>query len=209
MEDENEEDNIRGPVGEVDPPERSRSGGNRRSRAHDRDPAPKRRKRDPAVPGWDGRVVARLGHRMTFSAVAAAEAACALLDAGHRLRRGTAGAGHRSLRGNRPTLRCLCGESSDPADYGGVGVGEQRLGGHWWNEAWQRELEDWIDNRYQPARQRAIDEEGSDLYWPDMQRVQSEVEAERWQGSHSWDEESTDGGSAYSWWQGRTDWWQS
>ena len=41
MKDENEEDNIRGPVGEVDPPERSRSGGNRRSRAHDRDPAPK------------------------------------------------------------------------------------------------------------------------------------------------------------------------
>ena len=86
---------------------------------------------------------------------------------------------------------------------------ERWQGRHSWSEAWQRELEDWIDNRYQPARQRAIDEEGSDLYWPDMQRVQSEVEAERWQGSHSWDEESTDGGSAYSWWQGRTDWWQS
>jgi transposase InsO family protein len=33
---------------------------------------------DPAVPGWGGREVARLGPRMAASAVAAAEAACAL-----------------------------------------------------------------------------------------------------------------------------------
>jgi hypothetical protein len=63
-------------------------------------------------------------------------------------------------------------------------------------EGWQ-DLEDWIDNRYQPARQRANDEEGSDYYWPDMQRVQNEVVSD-WSFSEQ----------EYDWWQGRTDWWQ-
>jgi len=76
----------------------------------------------------------------------------------------------------------------------------------WWRW-WQRQLSDWLDNRFQPARQRANDEEGSDYYWPDMQRVQNEQEL--WHGRHSWDGESTDGGSAYSWWQSGTDWWRS
>ena len=88
----------------------------------------------------------------------------------------------------------------------------ERSGGEWtppstadttWNSA--NSVNSMTPTQVPGGRNESYD----DWWWRNRQRELAEEEAERWQGSHSWDEESTDGGSAYSWWQGRTDWWQS